>query len=264
MTIPTPGCRPSSTTHTSATSPSPWAPSPISPGSTSRHSISPSTPRGWPGCGIPRPPDSPNTQSGNTSPKKPTDFATAVPCRRDKSNAPILKDLGRGHVDEPVAVQHVEDRLPEAMWSPCWSFGESLHPRRRVTNCQRAVASDEVGREGGCGVEGDQVREPVARGVRLTPRSATSVLLLVVGVAVEPLAGRHPELAGVDVVLFQPCSDLAVALVTVGQNVVGRDESDGVVNLEGTKRRAVGHPPHLVHVLGVGVAVGGQLTGGLE
>src|ERR1700758_1339091 len=44
-----------------------------------------------------------------------------------------------------------------------------------------------------------------------------SVLLFVVGVAVEPLTGRHPELAGVDVVLLQPFSDVTVALVTVGQ-----------------------------------------------
>src|ERR1700757_4547401 len=95
-------------------------------------------------------------------------------------------------------------------------------------------------------------------------RFATSVLLLAVGVAVEPLAGRRPELAGVNVVLFQPCSDLTVALVTVGQNVVGRAESNAVVNLEGTKRCAGGDPPHLVDVLGVGVAVGGELTSGFE
>jgi hypothetical protein len=55
---------------------------------------------------------------------------------------------GGRHVDEPVAVQHVEDRLlllgAQGTRLPPWA----VRDRRRVTNCQWAVASDEVGREG--------------------------------------------------------------------------------------------------------------------
>lgn len=56
--------------------------------------------------------------------------------------------LGRGHVDEPVAVQHVEDRLLLLGAQGTRLPPLALRDRHRVTNCQWAVASDEVGERG--------------------------------------------------------------------------------------------------------------------
>jgi len=77
----------SSTPHTSATSPSPWAPLPTSPESTSHHSISLSTTDGLTWVR--------DTQAARLAEyakwehitKKPIDFATGAPWRRDKNNA---------------------------------------------------------------------------------------------------------------------------------------------------------------------------------